>query len=218
MDPLSAENTLSISDENKYNIELTNFLFSNNALKFGRFLLSSGIESSYYIDLRLIPSFPYLFRKTILAMRDFILSNKYTCNFDMIGTVPTSGLIFGSSLAYEIFKPLIYVRKESKDYGTSRLVEGKFSIDSKILIVDDVATTGSSVIKAINHIRDSGGVVENVLVIVDRLESARRNLQEIGVNLMSITDISKLTKVLFENKKISINQLEDVKSQIIEKN
>ncbi len=216
MNKKSTEDAL-ICNENIYDFALADFLFSNDALKFGKFLLSSGLESSYYIDLRLIPSSPLLFRKTIIAIRNFILNNNLYNNFDIIGTVPTSGLVFGSSLSYEMFKPLIYVRKESKDYGTSKLIEGKLPKESKVLLIDDVATTGSSIIKAVDSIREFGGVVENVLVIADRLESAKRNLSQIEVNLMSLTDIGKLTKVLLQNNKISKSQFEEVNSQIIRK-
>ncbi len=213
MNERSIEDTSSYH-ENTYNKELAYFLFVNNAFKFGNFSLSSGLQSSYYIDLRLIPSFPSIFRKTIITMRNFIFNHLHQ-NFDIVGTVPTSGLVFGSSLSYEIFKPLIYVRKESKEHGTSKLIEGNLPKGSKVLLIDDVATTGSSVIKAINKIRESGGVVENVLVIVDRLETAKKNLAQIGVNLMSLTDIVKLTSILVENKNISIKQLEQVNSQVI---
>ena len=125
-----------------YTTNLAEFIMQSNSLKFGNFKLASGKNSSFYIDLRLIQSFPGIFHQTIIALRDIIQSENL--RFHMLATIPTSGLIFTSALAYEMFRPLIYIRKESKGYGANNLIEGKLEPFQKTLLIDDVITTGST--------------------------------------------------------------------------
>ncbi|MFB5645541.1 MAG: orotate phosphoribosyltransferase, partial [Nitrosopumilaceae archaeon] len=122
--------------------EFSTFLHEKGALKFGDFTLSSGKKSSYYIDLRVVPSFPHQFRKVVKHLQNEISEKIGLDNFDYIVSVPTSGLVIASALATETVKPLIYVRNKPKDYGTSKLVEGFFESGKKALMIDDVATTG----------------------------------------------------------------------------
>ena len=74
-------------------------------------------------------------------------------NFDYVCSIPTSGTIFGSSLAYEVFKPHIYVRKNIKKYGTQKTYEGNLIPNSKIVFVDDVMTTGNSLTSSIELLK-----------------------------------------------------------------
>ena len=178
--------------------EIASFLLKSNALQFGVFKLASGNETSYYIDLRILPSFPKHFRLTIGALKDK-LTNDIGLDFDSIGSVPTSGLIFGSALAYEVLKPLIYVRKDSKSHGTSKMVEGYLKPGAKVILVDDVITTGMSVSNAIGVIRANGGVVENVLAIVSRLEGAQEKLKKMNIKLTAVTTINDIVSILHKN-------------------
>ena len=121
--------------------EFATFLYQNGAIKFGNFKLSSGKESPYYIDLRLVPSFPHQFRKMIKTLQNAIAEKIGFENFDCIASVPSSGLVIASALAIEIVKPLIYIRQKPKEYGTENIIEGKISKGTRVLLVDDVATT-----------------------------------------------------------------------------
>src|SRR5919206_4380319 len=131
--------------------EFASFLLKSNSLKFGVFTLASGKQSAYYIDLRMLPSFPEYFRLVINALKDTI--TRKVGNFDIIASVPTSGLVFGSALAYEMNRPFIYARIQPKSYGTEKIVEGFLEPGSKVVIVDDVATTGTSVSRAAEIMR-----------------------------------------------------------------
>ncbi|MDQ3853807.1 MAG: orotate phosphoribosyltransferase, partial [Thermoproteota archaeon] len=122
--------------------QFASFLLKSNSLRFGVFTLASGKQSAYYIDLRVLPSFPGYFRLGISALKDLVAEK--VGRFDTFASVPTSGLVFGSALAYEMNKPFIYVRKEPKAYGINKMIEGFLEPGSKIIIVDDVATTGTS--------------------------------------------------------------------------
>jgi orotate phosphoribosyltransferase len=192
--------------------EIASFLLKSNALKFGVFKLASGNETSYYIDLRILPSFPKHFRLTIGALKDK-LTNDIGLDFDSIGSVPTSGLIFGSALAYEVLKPLIYVRKDSKSHGTSKMVEGYLKPGAKVILVDDVITTGMSVSDAVGVIRANGGVVENVLAIVSRLEGAQEKLKKMNIKLTAVTTINDIVSILHKKALIDDNTLECVIKQ-----
>jgi orotate phosphoribosyltransferase len=189
--------------------EIASFLLKTNGLQFGVFKLTNGKESPYYIDLRTIASFPRHFRLTIGALRDKIATT-IGLEFDSLGSIPTSGLVFGSALAYEIVKPLIYVRKEPKGHGITKMIEGYLKPGGKVLVVDDVATTGMSTSSAVDIIRSNGGVVENVLVIVSRLEGAEESLRQKGVNFISLTTIEEIVSVLNNKGLIDENILESV--------
>jgi len=194
--------------------ELATFLLRSNALQFGVFKLSSGKDSPYYIDLRMVPSFPKHFRMTVLGLKDKL--SKIDLDFDCIASVPTSGLIFASALAYETLKPLVYVRKESKSHGTGKLVEGFLKPGSKVLLIDDVATTGISIGNAAKIIRANGGIVEYVISIMNRLEGADEKLSEMKINLVSHVTINEVVNVLYKQGLIDENTLESVLKQVRE--
>ena len=189
--------------------EIASFLLKSNSLQFGIFRLASGKESPYYIDLRTIASFPNHFRLTIGALRDAMVA-KIGLDFDSLASIPTSGLIFCSALAYEIVKPLVYVRKEAKGYGVNKIIEGYLKPGAKVVLIDDVVTTGKSISHAIEIIRSNGAIVEEVLAIVDRLEGAEQSLKMINVKLRSETTIEELFDVLYKRGLIDDNTLHSV--------
>ena len=102
--------------------EFATFLHENDIIKFGDFTLASGKDSSYYIDLRLVPSFPHQFRKMIKNLQNLIIEKTGLDNFDSLASVPTGGLVVTSALAIEIVKPLIYVRNKPKEHGTTKSI------------------------------------------------------------------------------------------------
>lgn len=194
--------------------EFVTFLHEKGALKFGNFTLSSGKESSYYIDLRIIPSFPHMFRKMIKNLQNEISEKIGLDNFDSLVSVPTGGLVIAASLAFEIVKPLIYVRDKPKDYGTSKLIEGNIDGINKVLVIDDVSTTGTSVVNAIKILKEAGIAVTDTFVIIDRMEGANEALEVEGVKIHYLTNILEIAKILFEQNLISNQVFDAVKKQI----
>jgi orotate phosphoribosyltransferase len=194
--------------------EFAIFLFKNNIIKFGNFTLSSGKKSSYYIDLRLVPSFPHQFRKMIKNLQKLIIEKIGLDNFDSLVSIPTGGLIIGSALAIETVKPLIYVRNKPKDYGTAKSIEGKISSDMQVMMIDDIATTGTSVLNGIKQLKAEGLSISNVCVIINRLEGADKILNSVGVTLHQLTDILEITEILFREKLIGEDILEKIKKQV----
>jgi orotate phosphoribosyltransferase len=195
--------------------ERLKLILKENSILLGKFKLSSGKESNYYIDARLTTLHPegaYLVGKIFL---DIILKDSE------IGAVggPTMGAdpIVGSILALshqssissavsekeELTVPRemeikghplrgFLVRKEEKQHGTGKLIEGNLMLGDKVAIVEDVATTGGSILKAIDAVENAGATVEKVLVIVDREEGARKILEDIGYEFFSIFRIKEL--------------------------
>ena len=194
--------------------EFAIFLFKNNIIKFGNFTLSSGKKSSYYIDLRLVPSFPHQFRKMIKNLQKLIIEKIGLDNFDSLVSIPTGGLIIGSALAIETVKPLIYVRNKSKDHGTAKSIEGKILSDMQVMMIDDIATTGTSVLNGIKQLRAEGLSISNACVIINRLEGADKILNSVGVTQHQLTDILKITEILFHEKLIGKDILEKIKKQV----
>jgi len=194
--------------------EFAIFLHQKGIIKFGEFILASGKKSSYYVDLRLVPSYPHEFRKMVKFLQNEITQNIGLDNFDSIVSVPTGGLVIASALAIETVKPLIYVRSKPKDYGTSKSVEGKIYDGMKVVMIDDVATTGGSVVNAIKSLKEVNISVKDVYVIVDRMEGAEHVLSELGVNMHSILNIVQITETLYEQNLVDVNILEKIKIQI----
>jgi orotate phosphoribosyltransferase len=194
--------------------EFAIFLQESGAIKFGNFKLSSGKESAYYIDLRLVPSFPHQFRKMVKSLQNLISEKIGLDNFDYIASVPTSGLVIASALATETVKPLIYIRQKPKDYGTGSLIEGKIPEGSKVVLVDDVGTTGHSLLNAIRALKDAKIIVGSAFVIINRLEGARENLEKERVKLYEITDILEISNALYAEKILDEQTLNRIKKQM----
>ena len=194
--------------------EFAIFLQESGAIKFGNFKLSSGKESAYYIDLRLVPSFPHQFRKMTKSLQNLISEKIGLDNFDYIASVPTSGLVIASALAIETVKPLIYIRQKPKDYGTGSLIEGKIPEGSKVVLVDDVGTTGHSLLNAIRALKDAKIIIDSAFVIINRLEGARENLEKEKVKLYEITDILEISNALHAEKILDEQTLNRIKKQM----
>jgi orotate phosphoribosyltransferase len=194
--------------------QFTTFLHQNGIIRFGDFTLTSGKKSSYYVDLRAVPSYPHQFRRMTKYLQSLISEQVGFDNFDAVASVPTGGLVIASSLAYELVKPLVYVRTETKAHGTGRLVEGVVKKGMKILLVDDVATTGGSVANATRALKEAGAIVSDAYVIVNRLEGADGLLRKEGVTLHHLLDILEAAKILHQDSLIDKATLDKVQSQV----
>ena len=194
--------------------DFATFLHQNEVLKFGDFTLSSGNKSPYYIDLRLVSSYPHIFRKMIKHLQNLVSEDIGLDNFDSLASVPTGGLVIASALALETVKPLIYVRNKPKEHGTTKAIEGNIDKGLKVLMIDDVATTGNSVVNGIKLLKEAGLIVTDAYVIVNRLEGADNLLESEGVRLHQLTDIMEITTMLHEANLVSTQTLENIKKQV----
>ena len=207
---------MSLEEIEKLEAEFCNILIKTGAIKFGFFKLTSGKLSPYYIDLRTIPSSPTAF-KTVVSIYLTLIKKKIGLNnFDRIGCVPIASITFASVVAFNLDKPLICVRKELKKHGRQKRIEGILEPGDKVLLIDDLITTGKSMIEAINSIRSEGGIVEDGLVLIDRQESGIKKMKEIDVIVHTFTKISDLAKRLFHIGILDEDKLEDIMKQIKE--
>jgi len=182
-------------------------LVRTGALQFGMFTLSGGRLSPYYLDLRVIPSFPDAFH----TCSDLLTASaKSIDGVEKIGGIPTGGLPWASVLAYALSKPLVYTRKDVKLHGRERAVEGILTPGDKVLLIDDVITTGKNILAALQSIRGEGGVVENALVLLDRQEGGDKHLSEAGVKLHSVAKISTVAQKLLDMDAITQTQFEEL--------
>jgi len=194
--------------------ELAMVLVKVRALQIGTFTLSSGKLSSYYVDLRTVPSYPGAFRYVIDCYLSLIKNEVGLEKFDAIAGIPTAGLAFSSPVALELKKPMIYVRSEEKDYGHKKRIEGTIRPGWRVLVMDDLITTGHSLLSGIDAIREEGGEVKDVAVLIDRLEGGKTNLKRAGVALHPLTNITELTKMLHSKDEISDEELQAIRSQV----
>ncbi|HKU83146.1 MAG TPA: orotate phosphoribosyltransferase [Candidatus Nitrosocosmicus sp.] len=202
------------SDKLQMEEDIILFLFDRNAIKIGNFTLSSGRKSRFYLDLRILQSYPMYFRKTISLMKYLIHSEIGLDSFDYLCSVPTSGTVFGSALSYELFKPHIYVRKDMKTYGMQKKIEGALNPNSKILFVDDVITTGHSILKGIESV-SYDSVIRGIVVLVDRQQGSQDLFDQFSLKIKSAIPILRIIKILNDNDRIDKNDYNNIKEELV---
>ena len=202
-----------MTPENLTKETIAESLFKIGALKFGKFTLASGRTSSYYLDLRIIPSFPELYALALSAYKG-MAEGIGVSTFDSIAGVATAGIAFSSPLAYLLRKPMVYVRKVEKGHGLGKAVEGSLSPGNRVLVIDDLVTSGGSIISAVEPLRKAGCVVSDAAVLVDRLEGAKSNLATAGVRLSAFAEIMELVEILHSNGSMTKEAYEAVAKQV----
>jgi orotate phosphoribosyltransferase len=197
--------------------KIANILFKIDALKFGVFKLSTGKASPYYIDLRVVPSFPDAFREICDFYTDYITQNIGLKNFDRIAGIPLAGIPFATQIAYNLKKPFLYVRKDIKQHGRERRVEGILVSGDRVLLIDDLVTTGVTLKKACDKVRAEGGVVSDAVTFLDREEGGKQFLEANGVKLHPLLKISEVANTLFELGAIDQENLKTILKQVKKK-
>ena len=147
-------------------------LLEAGCVQFGQFTLKSGLASPIYIDLRLLVSYPSLLRDVSRALARLA----HDLRFDRIAAIPYAGIPIGVGLALEMDRPLIYPRRELKDHGTRRAIEGAFQPGEVALVVDDLITRGHSKMEAIAPLEAAGLAIHDVLVLIDREQGGEEEL------------------------------------------
>lgn len=180
------------------------------AIKFGTFTLKSGIESPIYIDLRLLISYPKVLKMISQAMVE--LAKGLT--FDVIAGIPYTALPIATAMSLDQNWPMVYARKEVKDYGTKKKIEGVFEEGQTALIVDDLITTGGSKFETIEPFESSGLKITDFIILVDREQGGGRLLEEKGYKLHSIIGINDLLDILNAEGKLDQENYERAKAFI----
>ena len=177
-------------------------LFEAGCVQFGTFTLKSGLTSPIYVDLRLLVSDPPLLREVAQAMAE----TARELAFDRIAAIPYAGLPIGVALALELEWPLIYPRREVKEHGRRRAIEGTFHPGETMLLVDDLITRGDSKLEAIAPLEAAGLTVRDVLVLVDREQGGGEDLAQRGYRLHATLRLTELLNVLRKHACITPEQ------------
>lgn len=190
--------------------EVAEGLLKAGALQFGTFTLPDGRDSSYYVNLRGLPSYPGVFRTLVGAMSD--LASSKASKADALCAVPIVGLMLASPMAVALRKPLVYTRPDRR--RNERLVEGEVRPGWNVVVVGDLATSGKTILSAADAIEDEGGRVSAAVVAVDRLEGAREGLSKRGITLHSVTDVVELADTLYSVDLITKENLKAITKSV----
>lgn len=166
---------------------LIKLLKDNNVIKFGDFTLSSGKKSDYYIDMKKAITNPEILKTVAKLISNMIINDSINkIAGPALGAVPIA-----TAISLESEKDLLMIRKEKKGYGTSKLIEGELNNNDNVIVVEDVTTTGNSLLKAIKTIENKGGNVKRAFVIVDRENGAITSFAKEGITLEPLISVNE---------------------------
>jgi orotate phosphoribosyltransferase len=181
-------------------------LFDIGAIQFGRFVLKSGITSPIYIDLRRVISFP----KLVKEIRDALWQLTSKLEFHLICGVPYTALPLATAISLEYNVPMLMRRKEIKNYGTKSSIEGVFNKEQTCLVVEDVISTGKSILETVIPLQQLGIIVKDICVVLNREQSGEKTMQAHGLFMHSLLNIYEVLQVLYEEQKIRQELFQDV--------
>jgi uridine monophosphate synthetase len=183
---------------------LADHLLEAGCIKFGEFILKSGLQSPIYIDLRQVISYPKLLAEVVQAYLP-LLSN---LQFSRIAGLPYAAIPIATAISLAGNYPMIYPRKEAKAYGTRAEIEGEYHPGETVVVIDDLATTGGSKFEAIEKLTSAGLVVKDVVVLVDRQSGAREALAQAGYRLHAVLAIREMLEHWEKAGKVERDKIE----------
>jgi orotate phosphoribosyltransferase len=190
-------------------------LFNSGCLKFGSFRIKSGALSPYYIDLACLLSSPKELCSVAETAAEEIKITMDSDRIDKLASIELKGALILPLIACQLNLPCIVVRKEEKAYGvTGRIVGAQISKDESILFFDDVISEGLSKLEGIKPLEELGAHVKHVIVVVDREQGGRENLEKLGYRVKALAKISEIVDYLLESKQISKQQANEVLNYI----
>ena len=172
------------------------------AVRFGEFKLHSGRVSPIYLDLRLLASYPSVLHQVAGAYAG-ILAN---LDFALLAAMPLAGLPIGTAVSLQADIPLVYPRQTLKAHGTGKQIEGAWSTGQRVVVIDDLITSGDSLLQGIAVLEHAGLLVSDVVVLVDRQQGGRETLSDQGYTLHSAITLSQMLTILEEKNRITPQQ------------
>jgi|YelNatPaOPRAMG01_1025707.scaffolds.fasta_scaffold16326_3 orotate phosphoribosyltransferase len=180
-------------------------------VKFGRFKLSSGLESYYYINFKEATMMPKYIKRVAHEMGSILLKE----GVEALVGVAVAGALVASYIGAIFELPVTFVRSEPKDHGLGREVEGNVR-GMKVAIVDDVLTTGGTIRRAYEALKNFGAIPLIAAVVFNRQQGGRKTVTDLGLKLVSLCDIRSLASEALARGLISREQYELIMSQVVE--
>ena len=192
------------------NEKVAKALVDANVVKFGEFTLASGIKSPIYVNLRVLPSYP----DSMLTIADELSKAIKKIKPDIVAGAETAGIPLSTAISLKTKIPMIYVRKRPKGYGMNQLIEGELNGGQKVVLVDDMATNAFSKLSFIQGIRQAGGVVEDVVIVLDREQGGVEALAKEKVRLHSLITLKELLAYMQDKELIDEDQYNQILSYL----
>jgi uridine monophosphate synthetase len=176
-------------------MNIKEILLESGCIKLGNFILKSGNESKYYIDMSQLFAHPYHMDKIISIIKYQKINIQTDFVFSKYASIELRGALLASIISYDAYMPLIVIRKEYKKYGIIGRITGAYpNKDDNVLLIDDVLSEGSSKLEAIKVLEEQGCKVKAVFVIVDREMGGKELLESKGYKVYSLAKISDIIK------------------------
>ena len=171
---------------------LARLLYEAGCVQFGDFVLHSGAHSPIYVDLRRLASFPAALQEAARAYAALLEGLEY----DRIAAIPYAALPIGTAVSLLTGDAMIYPRREAKEYGTRRQIEGDYAVGQRIVLVDDLISSGGSKLEALEPLLGAGLVCEDVVVLINREQGGAEDLARHGYRLHAAVTLREIVAAL----------------------
>jgi len=171
--------------------ELLKRFLEVGSLKFGDFVLSSGKRSNVYVDVKIASTFPDILEMIADAMAEKLKN----VEFDRIACIELGGVPIATAVSLKMKKPLLIFRKEKKEHGLSEDMIGELKEGERVVVIEDVITTGKSALSVAKRVEEKGGKVVKILAVVDREEGDLK-----FESIIKLRDLIKVKNVLDSSK------------------
>jgi len=186
------------------NEKVAKALADASVVKFGEFTLASGLKSPIYVNLRILPSYP----ESMKIVSEELSKLVKKLRPDIVAGAETAGIPLSTAISLNTGIPMIYVRKKPKTYGTMDLVEGILEKGKKVVLIDDMATNAYSKLIFVEGIKHAGGIIEDVVIVLDREQGGVEALGKENIKLHSLITLKEILyymkgKGMIEEKKLN---------------
>ncbi len=186
-----------VSDETKRNVALS--LHKYGILQFGEFKLKSGLMSPFYIDMRIVQSFPEALHNITAIYAELLKDLPQDIK---LAGIPEAGIPLATAVGYETNRPLIQPRAKVKEHGKGKLIEGDWKPGDKVAIIDDLVAKGDSKLESIDRFKECGLEVVGFYLLLDREMGGKEIVEKAGYSLEAAMTITEALDILLDAGKL----------------